>query len=377
MNISLLDILDALPVGCVVLDPHRRVRTLNAAMESILGYARDEVAGLPCRHVLRSRRCIQNCPHIPDGAPGPGGRTDCLSRHRRIIPINLTPVRLVSDQGTVLLDIVEDLSQIQALEARLNHASTEESLIGRSPAMERILRLVPIVANHDAPVLISGETGTGKGRLAYAIHKASARSRGPFVRFSCGPMAEALVEVELFGKSGATTQPGRFHQAQGGTLYLAEIESLPPAIQTRLLHFLDEGTIQPQGGHPMRVDVRLMASTMADPATLTAAGRLCENFFHRLAAVRLELPPLRERPEDLAFLLHYFREHFAQRLKKSISGITPKVLDILHAHPFPGNVRELKNIVEFAVLVCPEGDIQPEHLPGYLRRPAPRRGRKE
>ena len=377
MNISLLDILDALPVGCVVLDPHRRVRTLNAAMESLLGYARDEVAGLPCRHVLRSRRCIQNCPHTSDGAPSPGGRTDCLSRHRRIIPINLTPVRLTTDQGAVYLDIVEDLSPIHSLEARLNQTATEDSLVGRSPAMERILRLVPMVAGHSAPILIAGETGTGKGRLAHAIHKASARARQPFIRFSCGPMAEEILEAELFGKTAPAPQPGRFQQAQGGTLYLAEIESLPPSIQARLLRFLDEGTIQPQGGHPMRVDVRLMASTMTDPATLAAAGRLCENLFHRLAALRLDLPPLRERPEDVAFLLHYFREHFAQRLKKNISGFTPKALSMLHAHPFPGNVRELKNIMEFAVLVCPEGDVRPEHLPGYLLRQPQRRGRKE
>ncbi len=379
MNAPLMELLDALPVGCLVLDSARQVQALNTAMEALLGYSRDEVIGLPCRHVLRSRRCVRDCPHATDGMPSPGGRTDCLSRHRRIIPITLTPVRLALHGRPLLLDIVEDLSTIQSLEARISQHGAEEPLIGRCPAMARILDLIPTVAAHDAPVLITGETGTGKGRLAYTIHKASPRCREPFVRFSCGPMAEDLLEAELFGRmSGGQLQPGRFHQAQGGTLYLAEIEALPPTMHLRLLRFLDEGTIQPHGSHQaVRVHLRLMASTLQDPERLVAAEKIRADLIHRLATIHFHLPPLRERGEDFAFLLEHFVGHFARRLKKTITGVAPKAMAILLRHPFAGNVRELKNIVEFAVLVCPEGAIRPEHLPGNLLHTQPRRRGKD
>lgn len=292
-----------------------------------------------------------------------------------MIPIVLTPASISTDSGPLLLDIIEDLTVIHELESRLAQNGNEEPIIGRCPAMARILELIPVVAAHDAPVLITGETGTGKGRLAQAIHKASPRNRNPFVRFSCGPMAEDLLEAELFGRmNSGQLHPGRFHQAQGGTLYLAGIEALPATMHLRLLRFLDEGTIQPQGApQPTRVELRLMAATLRAPDELVAEGRLRADLVHRLATVHFHLPPLRERGEDFAFLLHHFVSHFARRLKKTITGVSSKAMAILQRHPFAGNVRELKNIVEFAVLVCPKGDIRPEHLPGHLLPTQPHR----
>lgn len=365
-------LLDGLPVGVVLLDDGGRVLMLNKALEALTGYTRDEVRGLPCRHVLRSRACVQGCPHGNEDGPGTGVETDCINRHRRKIPVRITPVRVADGKNrpVCVLDVVEDLTALREIEARLSQATGQGQIVGRSPAMEKLLRLVPVIAQHDTPVLITGETGTGKDLLAESVHKASPRSREPFVRFSCGPMPTELLDTELFGRvleGGGELKPGRFQQAQGGTLYLSEIADLPLNQQSRLVRFLDEGTILPVGASkPVRVNARLMASTAQSPEKLVREGRLREDLFHRISAIRLHLPRLKERGEDMGFLLHHFLGHYAARFKKSITGVSPKALRLLCTHEFPGNVRELKNIVEFAVMVCTGEMIRIEHLPGHL-----------
>jgi DNA-binding NtrC family response regulator len=325
--------------------------------------------------VLRSRACVQGCPHGREEGPGTGVETDCINRHRRKIPIRITPVR-VSDgnnRPVCVLDVVEDLTALRETEARLSQATGQGQIVGRSQAMEKLLRLVPVIAQHDSPVLITGETGTGKDLLAESVHKASPRSREPFVRFSCGPMPEELLDAELFGRvldNSGELKPGRFQQAHGGTLYLSEIADLPLSHQSRLVRFLDEGTVLPVGAvKPVRVNARLMASTAESPDRLVQDGRLREDLFHRISAIRLHLPRLRERGEDLGFLLHHFLGQYAARFKKNITGISPKALRLLREHEFPGNVRELRNIMEFAAMVCTGETILTEHLPVHLAAP--------
>ena len=365
-------LLDGLPMGVVLLDDAGRVLMLNKALEALTGYTREEVRGLPCRHVLRSRACVQGCPHGREDGPGGGIETDCINRHRRKIPVRITPVRVTDgmNRPVCVLDVVEDLTALREIEARLSQATGQGQIVGRSPAMEKLLRLVPVIAQHDSPVLITGETGTGKDLLAESVHKASPRSREPFVRFSCGPMPSELLDAELFGRvldSAGELKPGRFQQAQGGTLYLSEIADLPLAQQSRLVRFLDEGTVLPVGAaKPVRVNARIMASTAESPERLVQDGRLREDLFHRISAIRLHLPRLKERGEDLGFLLHHFLGHYAARFKKNITGISPKALRLVCNHDFPGNVRELKNIMEFAVMICTGDKIRTEHLPGHL-----------
>lgn len=365
-------LLDGLPMGVVLLDDQGNVLMLNKALEALTGFSRDEVRGLPCRHVLRSRACVQGCPHERQDTPGTGIETDCINRHRRKIPVRITPVRVHDGQNrpVCVLDVVEDLTPLREMEARLSQATGQGQIVGRSPAMDKLLRLVPVIAQHDSSVLITGETGTGKDLLAESVHKASPRSREPFVRFSCGPMPSELLDAELFGRmigEPGELKPGRFQQAQGGTLYLSEIADLPLTQQASLVRFLDEGVILPVGAsRPVRVNARLMASTAENPEKLLQDGRLREDLFHRIAAIRLHLPRLKDRGEDLGFLLHFFLGHYATRFKKTIDGITPKALRLICNHDFPGNVRELKNIMEFAVMVCTGDKIRTEHLPGHL-----------
>jgi len=369
---DLPSLLDGLPVGVALLDNDGHVLMLNKALEALTGYNREEVRGLPCRHVLRSRACLQDCPHGREAAEGVGIETDCINRHHRKIPVRITPVRVLdgSNRPICILDVVEELTALREIEARLTQAADQGQIVGRSPAMKKILGLVPVIAQHDTPVLITGETGTGKDLLAESVHRASPRSRDPFVRFSCGPMPSELLDIELFGRMqgpDGEIKPGRFQQAQGGTLYLSEIADLPLSQQRSLVRFLDEGMILPVGAEkPVRSEARLMASTAESPEKLVQDGRLREDLFHRISAIRLHLPPLKDRGEDLDFLLHHFMNYYAGRFKKNITAISPRAQRLVHAHAFPGNVRELKNIMEFAAMVCNGDTIRTEHLPVHL-----------
>ena len=369
---DLPSLLDGLPIGIALLDEGGHVLMLNKALEALTGYSREEVRGLPCRHVLRSRACIQGCPHGREDGPDKGIETDCINRHHRKIPVRITPVRIRDGENRPIcvMDVVEDLTALREIEARLSQATGQGQIVGRSPAMEKLLTLVPVIAQHDSPVLITGETGTGKDLLAESVHKASPRSREPFVRFSCGPMPSELLDAELFGRAqggDGEVKPGRFQQAQGGTLYLSEIADLPLSQQSRLVRFLDEGTVLPLGASkPVRVNARLMVSTAESPERLVQDGRLREDLFHRISTIRLHLPRLKDRGEDLGFLLHHFLGQYAARFKKNITGISPRALRIVCDHEFPGNVRELKNIMEFAAMVCPGETIRTGHLPGHL-----------
>jgi DNA-binding NtrC family response regulator len=185
-------------------------------------------------------------------------------------------------------------------------------------------------------------------------------------------MPSEMLDTELFGRmvgQGSEIQPGRFQQAQGGTLYLSEISELPQLQQTALVRYVDEGTILPVGASkPIAVNARLMASTAESPEKLVQEGRLREDLFHRISAIRLHLPKLQERGEDLEFLLHHFLTHFAHRFKKEITTISAEALHIIREHSFPGNIRELKNIIEFAAMVCTDEEIRAEHIPGHLSR---------
>lgn len=413
---DMLKVLDALPVGVMMVSPEGAVLHLNQALARLTGFAPPEARGLPCRHILRGRSCVSGCvlgcgsfggglwgesggaaPHngspgggSPDGAtsavlaalraedaatlatPTLGGlETDILTLKKRRVPVRLThfPVRDASGKELFRLDVIEDLTEIKRLEHHLHQAHGHGRLIGRSAPMERISALIPSIAPSSAPVLITGETGTGKDILAETLHQASHRSREPFVRLNVSPLPEEQLAPDIFGQAlpDLPERPGRFQRAAGGTLYITELADLPRGIQSRLLSFLDGGTILPVGAvREIRPNVRLITATNRDPAELVACGILSEELFHRLNVVRLTLPPLRERREDIDFLLRHFLEMFAARFKKTFSGFSPEARTLLAAYAYPGNVRELKNIVEYAAMVCPDGEIGLNSLPAHV-----------
>ncbi|NUQ74006.1 MAG: sigma-54-dependent Fis family transcriptional regulator [Polyangiaceae bacterium] len=245
-----------------------------------------------------------------------------------------------------------------------------EGLIGASPAMQKVYRVARQVAGARATVLITGESGTGKGELARAIHVKSPRAKGAFVSLHCASLAESLLESELFGhERGAFTgadkrRIGRFEQAHGGTLFLDEVGEIPAATQVKLLRVLQERTFERVGGNePITVDVRLIAATNRDLAAAVHEGRFREDLYYRLNVVHIDMPPLRVRDTDVLLLANHFLRRFASDNKRQIEGFSDQARAKIVAHRWPGNVRELENAIERAVVLCDGPLIEEEHLP--------------
>jgi transcriptional regulator with PAS, ATPase and Fis domain len=266
-----------------------------------------------------------------------------------------------------------DLSEVEALRRELEGRLRIGDLVSRSPVMQKVFEVLPAIAASPSTVLILGETGTGKELVARTIHSLSPRSNGPFVAVNCGALPDTLLESELFGyKAGAFTgatkdKPGRFAVARGGTLFLDEIGDVTLPMQVRLLRVLQERTYEPLGGtRSETADVRVIVATNKELVELVGRGAFREDLYYRVNVVRVELPPLRRRKEDIPILVEQFIARFNRLQQRSIQGIAPEALSMLMAHDWPGNVRELENVIERSFILCDEGFIGLEHLPGEL-----------
>ena len=247
-------------------------------------------------------------------------------------------------------------------------------IIGKSPGILELYSVLDRVADTPTTVLITGESGTGKELVARALHENSSRRDKPFIKVNCAAIPRDLMESELFGyERGAFTgavgsKPGRFELASGGTLFLDEIGSIPVEMQVKLLRALQESEFERVGGiKTIRVDVRLVAATNSDLKKEIAAGAFREDLYYRLNVVPIRLPPLRERAEDIPLLVRHFIDKFNARLKKSVTGLEAETERLLATHPWPGNIRELENVIERAVLFCDKSSVAPEHLPPEVR----------
>ena len=270
-------------------------------------------------------------------------------------------------------------SRLRALERRVRRAEGATRLVGRSAALERVRRLVARVAGSEAAVLVRGETGTGKELVARAIHEGSGRAGGPLVAVNCGALPEHLVESELFGhRKGAFTgadehRAGLFEVADGGTLFLDEIGELPKPLQSRLLRALESGEIRRVGDNqPITVDVRLVCATHRSLEQMVAAGEFREDLLFRINTFEIPVPPLRDRREDIPELVEHFVRKARPQTPAQAIVAEPAVLDVLAAHTWPGNIRELANAVEHALVLCDDLPLTVEHLPARLAGLAPR-----
>lgn len=275
------------------------------------------------------------------------------------------------DFDKLQLTLSEALAHTRQSESPVTETPAAQfGMVGDSPAMRALLNNITLVAPSDATVLIHGESGTGKELVARALHASSARSRRPLVILNCAALNESLLESELFGhEKGAFTgadkrREGRFVEADGGTLFLDEIGDISPLMQVRLLRAIQEREVQRVGSNQtLSVDVRLIAATHRDLAEEVSAGRFRQDLYYRLNVVTIDMPPLRHRREDIPPLARYFLQRYAERNRKAVQGFTPQAMDLLIHYAWPGNIRELENAVERAVVLLTGEYISERELP--------------
>ncbi len=374
-------ILDNIADGVFAVDKDWRITSFNAAAERITGYSQEEARGKFCHEIFHSSICGEKCPiaqTIRSGVPVHNRSVIFERLDGKRVPVSISASPLLDDMGNVIggVETFRDLSALNALRKQLNQRYTFGDIISKSKAMRQIFDILPDIARSDSNVLILGESGTGKELIARAIHTISPRRKGPFVAVNCGALPDTLLESELFGyKAGAFTdakrdRQGRFAAAQGGTIFLDEIGDISPSLQVKLLRVLQEKAYQPLGSDKtVEADVRILAATNRDLAALVKEGLFREDLFYRLNVVKIALPPLRERLEDIPLLVQHFIEKFNAEKGKEILGITDEALDLLMRHQYPGNIRELENIIEYAFILCHEAFIRPEHLPEPFNAP--------
>ena len=289
------------------------------------------------------------------------------AEHYLTKPVQFDELLVVIDRALERRHLLHEATELRS---RLKDRLSFDNIIGSSPAMQEVFDVIEQVAKTKASVLITGESGTGKELVAQAIHQNSPRAKAPFVKLHCAALAETLLESELFGhEKGAFTgavgrREGRFKQADGGTLFLDEIGEISPAIQVKLLRFLQERTFERVGGNEtVKVDVRIITATNRDLNVEAAAGKFREDLFYRLNVVNIEMPPLRARPSDLLPLATFFLHRFAKENGKRIDGFADDAVERIGAYRWPGNVRELENVMERAVVLCEGSKLTAKHLP--------------
>jgi PAS domain S-box-containing protein len=358
-------------------DREWRITCFNSAAERTLGVVRDAAIGRPCREVFRSDICAEACAlryTMETGNPVVNLPIHIRTAAGARVPVTVSTALLRDRDGTVIggVETFRDLSLVRHF---LQQVEPEHGprILTADPRVKKLLEIVPTIAESDSTVLIEGESGTGKGLLAAAIHAASPRRDRPMVTINCGALPESLLESELFGyRRGAFTgadrdKPGRVEAASGGTLFLDEIGDLPLSVQVKLLRLLQERRVEPLGGiESLPVDVRVVAATNRNLLQRVDEGRFREDLYYRINVIRLEMPPLRERPADVPLLADAFLRRLSMGRGKVVDGLSRAALRRLMGYAFPGNVRELENILEHAYVLCGGPQIEESDLPDWL-----------
>ena len=379
-------ILDCISDGVVTIGLDMKIRYINRAMRYLLGYEDAdtiEAFKFACNQVVQCKICTtHDCVierAIRNREKVTNFETVILNKDGRRIPVRLNTDLLWNDDGD-LVGVVEtyrDLSQLHELKEKLDQQAKvgdQGPLVAKSAALKEIMTILPQVASSKTTVLIEGESGTGKTMMAKEIHRLSPRAHGPFVSVNCAALAEGVLESELFGHvKGAFTgaivdRPGRFEMADKGTIFFDEIAEMSLMTQAKLLRVLQDEEFERVGDNKTRkVDVRVIAATNKDLSRLVQESRFREDLYYRLRVFPLTLPPLRKRREDLPSLIELFLNQFNKEMGKNIRAIDEPALRFLEQYDYPGNIRELENILEHALIRCPDNTIRIDHLPHDLR----------
>ena len=354
--------------GCII-------TSFNRAAENITGFKAEETIGKHCFDVFRTEICHQSCAlkdTLKTAQAVENARVTIITRNEQEVPISVTTTLLRDENDSVIgaVEFFRDISELEQLRESLGLSRGLNDIITASPKMHEITRLLPDVAEAECNVLINGPSGSGKELFAQIIHSLSPRRYGPYIRLNCAALPPQLLESELFGyEKGAFTdakrnKPGQFSLANGGTLLLDEIAEMDVSLQVKLLRVLNNGEYQPLGStKTLHTDARIIAATNADLAGCIENGSFREDLFYRINVVSIDIPPLRERPEDIPLLASHFIRVLSGRKRKPIQGISPAALSMLCKYRFSGNVRELENAIEHAFVMCHGDTIEVEHLP--------------
>ena len=373
-------ILDSIGEGVFTVDKDFKINYFNKAAEKITGYKREDVIGKFCKHIFKSRVCFTDCPiaqvlkskkNIYDFD------TKILCRTGNITPIKLNSAVLYNEKDEPTGGVISfrDISELEILKRNLEKETDFHGVIGHSKPMQKIFTLIDEISDSDATVFIHGESGTGKELIADAIHKTSLRKSRPFIKINCAVLPENLLASELFGHvKGAFTgaikdRVGRFELADGGTIFLDEVAEMPLQMQMNLLRVIQEGTFERVGESVTRKsNVRVIAATNINIQEALKNGSFRDDLFYRLSVIPIEVPPLRNRPMDVLPLVKHFLKKYSILYKKEIREFEDKALDLLMKYEWPGNIRELENVIEYAfVRSNTESIIHASKLPDNIR----------
>ncbi len=369
--------------GIVTVDSDMRIRHINQAARRMLN-VNNSVEGqaferLRPRELERARHALEQT--LDSHRPVVDARIEFTdpAEGDKVLIVKTAPLIDENQAFTGAVLTMRDITRLNYLERQVEETQQYRDMIGRSGRMRELFTLIKELSDTDSTVLICGESGTGKELVAAAIHNASSRAKGPFVRVNCAALSENILESELFGHvKGAFTgavrdRAGRFEAADGGTILLDEIGDISARLQLRLLRVLQEREFERVGDSAsIKTDVRVLASTNQDLTAKIHDGEFRQDLYYRLNVIRLEIPALRERREDIPVLVEHFCRRFNRAFKKEITGVAPETMEIFMEHPWPGNVRELENCMERAFIVCRETQILPKHLPSEFLRPGQR-----
>jgi len=374
-------IFDSINDGVFTVDENFRITSFNAAAERITGIPHRDAIGRKCHDVLKASICQRGCAlrkTLDSGRPMRDVRVDILNSRMDPVPIAVSTAVLKDRNGQMMggVEIFRDLSDVERLRNQLRNRRTFRDIIGASSVMQEIFSLIPKIADSESSILIRGPSGTGKEMVAHAIHDLSPRRKKAFIRVNCGALPDTLLESELFGYvKGAFTgalkdKPGLFQQADGGTLFLDEVGDVSAAFQVKLLRALEEGEIQAVGGtSTTRVDVRLITATNQDLEDLVNRGLFRDDLYYRINVIPLDLPPLKDRREDIPLLITHFLRILSDNAGSRQPELTPDAMRILYDYDYPGNIRELRNILERAFVLCPGTTIDVHHFPSEVTAP--------
>jgi len=373
-------ILDSIADGVFTIDRDKNITSFNKAAEKITGISKEHALGQKCFDVFRASICQTACAlekTIKTGKEIIDRSINILNSKGEMLPVSVSTSVLRDQKGEIIggVETSRDLSSIEELRKEISKHYTFKDIISKNHEMQKLFDVLPDIAESDSTVLIQGPSGSGKELFARAIHNLSHRKNKNYVIVNCGALPATLLESELFGYvKGAFTdahkdKPGRFALAEGGTLFLDEIAELSTALQVKLLRVLQQKEYEPLGAtRSSKANVRIIAATNKDLSQLLARGTFREDLYYRLNVVKIDLPPLNRHREDIPLLVDHFIHQFNLKKMKNIGGITEQAMGLLMEYDFPGNVRELENIIEHAFVLCHGPQIKVEHLPREFTR---------